>query len=42
VVYIIFMQIIIDFKKQDKKEINKNEDKVNTCIDLLNDVKTKL
>jgi len=41
VLYIIFMQIINDFKKvekKDNKEIN-NQDKVNKCIEILNDIK---
>ena len=41
VLYIIFMQIINDFKKvekKDSKEIN-NQDKVNKCIEILNDIK---
>ena len=41
VLYIIFMQIINDFKKvekKDDKEIN-NQDKVTKCIEILNDIK---
>ena len=41
VLYIIFMQIINDFKKvekKDNKQIN-NQDKVNKCIEILNDIK---
>jgi len=41
VLYIIFMQIINEFKKVEKKdgkEIN-NQDKVNKCIEILNDIK---
>ena len=44
VIYIIFMQFINEFKKDEdeKKNINSTQDKVNTAIDLLNDVKTRL
>ena len=41
VLYIIFMQIINDFKKvekKDNKDIN-NQEKVNKCIEILNDIK---
>ena len=44
VIYIIFMQFINEFKKDEDEKENKNstQDKVNTAIDLLNDVKTRL
>ena len=44
VIYIIFMQFINEFKKDEDEKENKNstQDKVNNAIDLLNDVKTRL
>ena len=46
VVYIIFMQFMTEFKnKQEKNNIKKEsntEEKINICIDLLNEAKTKL
>ena len=44
VIYIIFMQFINEFKKEEEEKQNNNstQDKVNTAIDLLNDVKTRL
>ena len=44
VIYIIFMQFINEFKKEEdeKNNTNSTQDKVNTAIDLLNDVKTRL
>ena len=44
VIYIIFMQFINEFKKEEEEKENNNstQDKVNTAIDLLNDVKSRL
>jgi hypothetical protein len=42
VIYIIFIQFINEFKKNDEKKSLSTQDKVNTVIDLLNDVKSTL